>query len=228
MKTTKQLMLAASMAVLPALSVSAHLLAGSLTPKGGETYAVGENISIEWVATQAHDGRYDIYYSKDGGKTYAVELAGPWQGSKTDNAKNVYLWKAPAAAASTQVRIRICQLFGGHCAEPGTYMMDSPANFTISTSTGLEREKQASEPRLDFSEDGKSLVAAFTLTGEHEVSLKAFDVSGKCVATVVEGRIGAGEHRLPVFQDGAEIKGPLMFTMTLDGKAGITQTWKGQ
>jgi hypothetical protein len=228
MRKTMQLLSAATMAAFSALPVSAHLLAGSLKPAGGETFVVGENITIEWVATQAHDGRYDIYYSKDGGKTYAVELAGPWQGSKTDNAKNSYLWKAPAAAASAQVRIRICQLYGGHCAEPGTYMMDSPANFTITTSTGLEREKQADEPRLDFSADGKSLIAAFTLTGEHDVSLKAFDVSGKCVATVVEGRIGAGDHRIPVFQDNAEIKGPLMFTMTLDGKAGITQTWKGR
>lgn len=228
MKTTMQLMLATSVAALSVLPVSAHLKAGSLKPAGGETYAVGDNITIEWVATQAHDGRYDIYYSKDGGKTYAVELAGPWQGSKTDNAKNTYLWKAPAAAASTQVRIRICQLSGGHCVEPGTYTMDSPANFTITTSTGLQQENQAGEPRLDFSGDGKSLVAAFALTGEHDVSLKAFDVSGKCVATVVEGRMGAGAHRIPVFQDKAEIKGPLMFTMTLDGKAGMTQTWKGQ
>lgn len=221
-----QLIMAASLAALP---VSAHLKAGSLTPAGGETFAVGANISIEWVATQAHDGKYDIYYSKDGGKTYAVELAGPWQGSKTDNGKNVYLWKAPAAAASSQVRIRICQLFGGHCKEPGTYMLDSPADFTISTSTGIERDNQAGaiEPRLDFSADDKGLVTSFTLTGEHDISLKAFDVSGKCVATVVEGRIGAGEHRLPVFQDRSQVKGPLMFMMTLDGRAGTTQTWQG-
>jgi len=227
MKTTTQLILTASLYALP---VSAHLLAGSLKPAGGETFAVGENITIEWVATQAHDGRYDIYYSKDGGKTYAVELAGPWQGSKTDGAKNTYLWKAPAAAASAQVRIRICQLFGGHCVQPGTYMMESPANFTISTTTGIAPENQAGtgEPRLDFSADGKGLAASFALTGEHEVSLKAFDVSGKCVATVVEGRLGAGEHRFPVFQDRSEVKGTLMFTLTLDGRAGTTQTWKGQ
>jgi hypothetical protein len=215
---------------LIALPVYAHLQAGSLKPAGTETYAVGENISIEWVATQAHDGRYDIYYSKDGGKTYPVELAGPWQGSKTDGAKNVYLWKAPAAAASSQVRIRICQLYGGHCVEPGTYMLDSPANFTISATTGIEGGNRtgAVEPRLDFSTDGKSLVASFALSGEHEISLKAFDVSGKCVATVVEGRLGGGSHRIPVFQDRSEVKGPLMFTMTIDGRTGMTQTWKGQ
>jgi hypothetical protein len=226
MKTALNIILVSSLVALP---VYAHLLAGSLKPAGTETYAVGENISIEWVATQAHDGRYDIYYSKDGGKTYPVELAGPWQGSKTDGAKNVYLWKAPAAAASSQVRIRICQLYGGHCVEPGTYMMDSPANFTISATTGIESGNQtgAVEPRLDFSTDGKSLVASFALSGEHEISLKAFDVSGKCVATVVEGRLGAGAHRIPVFQDRSEVKGPLMFTMTIDGRTGMTQTWKG-
>jgi hypothetical protein len=227
MKIALNIILVSSLVALP---VYAHLQAGSLKPAGTETYAVGENISIEWVATQAHDGRYDIYYSKDGGKTYPVELAGPWQGSKTDGAKNVYLWKAPAAAASSQVRIRICQLYGGHCVEPGTYMMDSPANFTISATTGIESGNQtgAVEPRLDFSTDGKSLVASFALSGEHEISLKAFDVSGKCVATVVEGRLGAGAHRIPVFQDRSEVKGPLMFTMTIDGRTGMTQTWKGQ
>lgn len=227
MKTAMQLILAAAMAAIP---VSAHLKAGSLKPAGGESFAVGENISIEWVSTQAHDGRYDIYYSKDGGKTYAVELAGPWQGSKTDNAKNVYLWKAPAAAVSTQVRIRICQLSGGHCVEPGTYTMDSPANFTISATTGIERNNQAEagEPRLDFTADGKSLIASFALAGEHEVSLKAFDAAGKCVATVAEGRLGAGEHRLPVFQDRADFKGPLMFTLILDGRTAKTQTWQGR
>jgi hypothetical protein len=173
MKIALNIILVSSLVALP---VYAHLQAGSLKPAGTETYAVGENISIEWVATQAHDGRYDIYYSKDGGKTYPVELAGPWQGSKTDGAKNVYLWKAPAAAASSQVRIRICQLYGGHCVEPGTYMMDSPANFTISATTGIE----------------------------------------------------SGNQTGAVFQDRSEVKGPLMFTMTIDGRTGMTQTWKGQ
>lgn len=213
-------------ASIPAL---AQIQEGSLKPAGGETFAVGANISFEWVATQAHDGKYDVYISKDGGATFPTELVGPFQGSTTDGAKNTFVWKATSAWASTQVRFRICQLYGGHCTQPGVYTMVSPANFTITTTTALspEARKESPESRLTFAADEKNLTVAFSLTEEKTVSLKAYDVTGNLLTTVAEAKVGAGSHRYTLSSSQVDLKGPLVFKLEVGGDAAITQVWTG-
>lgn len=226
MKSFRNSIVVSLAAAIPAL---AQIQAGSLKPAGGETFAVGSNISFEWVATQAHDGKYDVYISKDGGATFPTELVGPFQGSTTDGAKNTYVWKATAAWASTQVRFRICQLYGGHCTQPGVYTVVSPANFTITTSTALspEARKDSRESRLAFSADDKNLTVAFSLAEEKTVSLKAYDVTGNLITTVAEAKIGAGAHRYTLPSSQVDLKGPLVFKLQVGGEAAITQVWTG-
>ena len=210
-------------ASIPAL---AQIQEGSLKPAGGEIFTVGSNISFEWVATQAHDGKYDVYISKDGGATFPTELVGPFQGSTTDGAKNTFVWKTTSTWASTQVRFRICQLYGGHCVQPGVYTMVSPANFTITTSTALSPEA-GKESRLAFSADEKNLTVAFSLTQEKTVSLKAYDVTGNLLTTVAEAKVGAGSHHYTLSSSQVDLKGPLVFKLEVGGEAAITQVWTG-
>jgi Lytic polysaccharide mono-oxygenase, cellulose-degrading len=213
-----------------AMTASAHLKAGSLLPAGGETFQTGKAITIEWTATQAHDGRYDIYFSEDGGKTYPLEMAGPWQGSKTDGAKNTYLWTPKAEHETTQGRVRICQLFGGHCVQPGTYMMDSPANFTISAqATALQSEKPSAEASAPFALiAGKDkLDLRFTLAETQNVSIQAYDVSGTLVATIAQGEFAKGEHQMKALESTAQFKGPMVFTLDLGKNGTVSQMWSG-
>jgi|GEM_PF-4730729 len=219
--------LASLLAVLPA---SAHLKGGTLKPAGGETFEVGATMTIEWVAEQAHDGRYDIYVSKDGGATFPTEIAGPWQGSKTDGAKNIYLWKIPEGWTTTQGRVRICQLFGGHCVQPGTYMMDSPANFTVTvaaTALQPQNQAQAGETRLDFLAQNGKLDIRFNLIEAQKITLKAFDVAGNCVATLAQGEWAKGEHLITALDKVGDTQGPLVFKLTLGDNRVISQLWSG-
>lgn len=215
---------------LGAISAYAHVKSGSLLPAGGETFQTGATMTIEWTATQAHDGRYDIYFSKDGGKTYPLEMAGPWQGSRTDGAKNTYLWKIPDDAVTTQGRIRICQLFGGHCVQPNVYMLDSPANFTISSQpVALQPEKAVKDAAVSFAlvADQSKLDLRFTLAEKQNISIKAFDVSGNLVATVAQGEFAQGEHQIKALEAASQHKGPLVFTLDLGKNGTVSQMWNG-
>ncbi len=207
-------------------TASAHLLAGSLMPKEG-TFVVGATMSIEWIASQAHDGKYDIYLSKDGGVTF-TEIVGPYQGSLKDGGKNAYPWKVTSAYVSTKFRIRVCQLFGGHCVQPNVYMMDSPTNMIIANVSGISQNNNTGmlDPQMQFLADNKNLTVAFTLSQERNISLKAFDVDGKLVATVANGKKGAGEYRFPVLSNATNFKGPLVFKLEA-GEEVFTQIWSG-
>ncbi len=227
MKTQILSGLAFFMAALPA---TAHLKEGSLKPSGTESFQVNNTMTIEWVATQAHDGRYDIYFSKDGGKTYPLEMAGPWQGSKTDGGKNTYLWKIPTDAVTAQGRIRICQLSGGHCVQPGVYTMESPANFTITAAgTDITPDNQIPnhESGLDLLAENGKLDIRFRLDQAQNVSLKAYDATGTWVATLFQGAKEKGEHRVTAITNGSDLKGPLVFKLQIGENQVLSQMWQG-
>jgi hypothetical protein len=46
-----------------ACDASAHLVAGSLRPAGGDTFKAGERIPIRWTVEQEHSGSYQVSYS---------------------------------------------------------------------------------------------------------------------------------------------------------------------
>lgn len=208
--------------------IRAHLLVGSLKPAGGESFKPGEVMTIEWVATQAHTGKYDFYFSKDGGKTWPTEFAENWQGSKTDNGKNAYRWTIPAGTNTTQGRIRVCQMFGGHCTEPGIYTMDSQ-NFTISNTAGLQDGMGApiQAPSIRFRSKSHSIEVAFDLSEAMEVSLLVFDAEGKQVESLFEGRLQAGAHRFSALSNQVESSGPMLVRLKR-GDEVTSRIWGGR
>ena len=198
-----------------ALPAMAHMEQATLKPAGGETFKPGDVMTIEWVATQAHDGLYDIYYSSNGGTSWPVEFAERWQGSKTNGAKCSYRWTIPANTANTtQGRIRVCQLSGGHCVQPGVYTISS-GNFTISNTPSGVRDAaaQAVAPSLDYRADSRTVDLVVPLQAGMLVTLKAYDAAGKEVADLYSQRLEAGVHRLSLFATRLQDRGPLLFRL---------------
>lgn len=201
---------------LAATQVGAHLKAGSLLPKGGETVAIGQKVEISWFQDTGHDGLYDIYYSKNGGTSW-VEFEEGWQGPKTDGVKVAYSWTVPANAATAQAKIRVCQMAGGHCTN-STYTLVS-ANFTISATNSVQSAVGALPSQLRFDAAAGAVEASFEMESEGRVLVEAFDVDGRLVATVYEGVRGAGPQRLSVRSTAlAGSKGPFAIRLIAGSK----------
>ena len=213
-----------ALAVL-ALSVpaTAKLLDGSLKPDGGEAFKPGETITIEWTATTAENGKYDIYLSKDGGKTWPTEFAEGWQGSTVDGAKNAYRWAIPSGINTTQARIRVCQLSGGHCVQPGVYTLAS-GDFTISPTAGIGAENLSGygSSSLTFLPGGNGLEIQMKLSEAGPVLLQVLDASGKVVESLIDERLDAGEHRRSLVSKRLGSAGPMFVRLV---QAGRTRTW---
>ncbi len=205
-----------------------HLEVGSLLPKGGETFYVGDAMTIEWNTLQAHDGRYDIYFSKNGGETYPLEMAGPWQGSRTDGEKNTYLWEIPEDAVTTQGRIRICQLAGGHCKDPGVYMMDSPENFSIEeepASIGRNIKSAINPYNFSITSLENRLDVHFNLAEGNSVSLKAYDLSGKLLSTLIEKNLAGGNYEFSYDRGLSGNSSAVVFKLEVNGLFAASKIW---
>lgn len=214
--------------LLGTLPSAATLLAGSLTPAGGETFKPGTVMTIEWVASDADNGQYDIYFSRDGGRTWPVEFAEGWQGSTVNGAKNAYRWTIPANTANTTTaRIRVCQLSGGHCTQPGVFTLVS-GDFTISNSTSIEGglPMAGAGPRFDFTPETGTIQVEFHLAAAAEVSLRAYDAAGKLAAEIPERSMGEGTQGLSLSSQGLEGAGPLVFRLKM-GSETASWTWQG-
>lgn len=205
-----------------ALVAGAHLDQASLTLTPAGPYRPGTAVTIEWVANVAHDGKYDLYYSSNGGTSWPTEFGEAWQGPTTDGAKVAYRWTIPANTANTtQGKIRICQLAGGHCVQPGTYTI-STANFTISNTVGLGEAAGASAPSLAYQPFARTVDLVIPMVSAELVTLKAFDAAGKEVADLLSRRLEAGHHKLSLYANRLEGHGPLLFRLT---RGAETTTW---
>lgn len=208
---------------LSALAASARLVSGSLKPSGGESFKPGEVMTIEWVASQADNGKYDLYFSKDGGKSWSIEFAEAWQGSTVDNAKNTYKWTIPANINTTQGRIRVCQMSGGHCVQVGGYTLVSQ-DFTVSNSNAVApAAPEAAAPQFAFSPQAGSLEVEFDLPEAGQVTLDAIDAAGQRVAGLLDRRLEGGPHRLSMSSHRLQAAGPLFFHLTRGDR---TSVWK--
>jgi len=217
------------LALFTSISTFAHLQEGSLKPEGGEIFEVGETMAIEWTANIAHDGRYDIYISYDGGETFPDEIVGPWQGSTKDGEKNVYLWELTEEAVTGQMRVRICQLYGGHCKEPGTYMLDSPQDFSVIMPVGVNDglNKNSDDARMHLISTQNTLTISLNLPQDQNISIKAYDIKGHFVATIASGRQVSGDHQFTYSLDNLKHKGPLVFKLKQGLQDVSSQIWNG-
>ena len=206
---------------------SADLDQASLKPVGGDTYKVGDGVNVEWVATKAMTGKYDIYISIDGGKTYPTSMeVGNWQGPTIDGSKATYRWVFKAAHVSTEARFKVCQLAGGHCTQPGVYTISTPANFIVSSSSGIQSGPVGAAPSLRFVPESRSLEVSFGLGDARQVEVQAFDTRGKLLVSLDKGRMEAGDHRFSVFSNRLDASAPILFKLKV-GDQVTTQSWNG-
>ena len=125
MKTIVRHLLCCATLVAGAGTAQAHV--GVLNPNGGETFQVGEQVSIEWTVLISHAlQNWDIRYSVTG-------AGGPWipvalnlpPGSNAVGSVHTYLWTVPNTP-SDQVRVRVRMDNAGQ-----NYLDMSNADFTI-------------------------------------------------------------------------------------------------
>lgn len=120
----------------------AHLVAGSLVPKGGQVFRPGESVTVTWGVDVPHREGIDLALSLDGGRTWATirsNLADEDKGG-------TYKWTVPPTP-TTRARLRICQTEKSpKCTDadslsrasgPAPYVLVSGA-FTIQVATVIE------------------------------------------------------------------------------------------
>lgn len=209
-----------AIAAFAAASSYAHLKSGSLSIKGGESFTVGEKVTVTFVQTVGHnDGRFDFYFSKNGGTSW-TEFAAKWPGPKGDNETISYVWTVPNSE-TTIGQFRACQLAGGECTD-ANYILKS-GNFTIKAAgAGVEPGARALTPALEFAREG--VTAEFNLPTAGRVTLQAFDASGRVLATLVDAEKAAGDHRLSLFSNRLQqASGNVVLKLTF-GAESLTRT----
>lgn len=175
----------------------AHLKAGSLNPKGGESFAVGQKVLVTWVQSQAHDRKYDLYYSKNGGGAW-TEFEANWLGAAGDNDTCKYQWTIPNAVSS-QVQLRVCQMAGGHCTD-AAYVLKS-SNFSITAATPVLPRAPETAGKLEFDASTGNLAFGFSLAAPGRVTLQAFDAQGKLMDVLLDEEKAAGDFSLSIASD---------------------------
>lgn len=108
-----------------AAGASAHLVAGSLRPQGGESFSRGSVLAIHWVIEQEHSGNYQISYSPSPG-VWVVLLSGLRNNGARFNQAMDTSWRIPdTLAPSSTARIRVWQ----SSPEPGNTNASDSTNF---------------------------------------------------------------------------------------------------
>lgn len=216
-------------ALLGAGLAHSHLVATSLSPKGGETLHVGDNISILWSADQNHNEGIDIAFSKDGGTT--------WKDLKNDlndNVKvgNTFKWVVTADAETNNGLFRVCQ--SGPCTNQkvtraggngGPWYLVSGAVTISPSTTGIQSPQAASGLDMDFNPSTRSMDVSFSLARRESVLLQAFDTQGRLAATLIDGEYSAGPHALSVFSNGLGANGGSLVFKLKAGEQVKTHTW---
>ncbi len=156
-------------------------------PVGGETFTVGEILTVQWHILVEHNQQdWDLYFSSDGGTTYdPIELDLPVEQLQYD-------WTVPDVLTE-QARIKIVQ------DNTGTDYSDSSGNFTIEEgSTGADEhgehpgtlELLATHPN-PFSD---TATIRFALPAVGAVDLAIYGRSGQRARTLLSAQRPAGEH----------------------------------
>lgn len=208
MKNTK--VMAAVLGILGgACLTEAHVVAGSLNIKGGETLTAGATKNITWTQQFGHnDGKYRIRYSKNGGTDW-TDVEASWQGPKGDGAAMSYSWTVPSDATA-QGKIHVNFIRGG-LTDPD-YNLTS-GNFTVSASSGVRQAATEAGNSVSFNPANRNVEVSFAAARDARVTLQVFDAKGKSLATLLDGPRKAGAHRLSIFSSSLAAGGPLLFQL---------------
>jgi hypothetical protein len=204
---------------------AAHLMDGSLSVKGGETFAPNQVVPLKWNVTVLHDGKMDIDFSKNGGTSWTSIRAG-YQATSGDNTFN---WTVPNES-TIQGKVRVCLGAGSSCTDvkvsspsSAAYALVSPV-FTISGTSAISPAAAKGAFSLDYSPATRNVAVSFALAESGPVLLQAFDTRGRLLATLLQGDFAAGSHTLSLFSDRLETAGALIFKLKA-GSQVQSQNW---
>jgi predicted MPP superfamily phosphohydrolase len=167
-------------------------------PNGGEVWNLGSSYSITWTATDDEGVvSVDILLSTDGGATYGRTLA---TGEANDG---TYSWLVDGVPTS-QARIKVI----AYDADAGSGEDASNADFTINDPVAGVNGGQGIPPRLVIAGSVPNPFSArtairFGIPRDGWANLSLYDVSGRLVATVIDGSVSAGYHEAGWVNDGA-------------------------
>jgi hypothetical protein len=158
------------------------------SPSGG-VYANGLNLGVRWTASDdVGIVHARVRLSLDGGVTYPMLLAeGPLDGALD------WTVDVPTDQASYAARVRVEVLDGQQrvaTALSGAFTIEPGTTGAAELPTALALSQNHPNPF------NPQTVIGFSLPRAQDVRLKIFDVQGKLVRTLVEGRIEAGVHQV--------------------------------
>lgn len=156
-------------------------------PRGGEVFAPGQTVTLEWHVDIPHDQQnWDLYYSIDGGATWRIVR------QNLPVATLTYDWLVPEVDTEQAV-LRVVQ------DNTGMDYESVSGTFTIhAVATAVEEPAPAPEafgltaayPNPFF--DATTL--RFAVPHAAHVVLTAYDLRGRAVATLVDRVVGTGAH----------------------------------
>jgi len=156
-----------------------------VTPNGGESVGVGSVMDIQW--NQSDDigvVQVEVLLSTDGGASFNQVIAsGALNGS--------FSWTVDASAGNTNRVKVICHDSSGNSTEA-----ISAANFTIG---GVSAVGDLPAGRVALAQNAPnpfnpSTEIKFSVPSDQDVTLRIYNVEGRLVRTLIQGRQIAGNH----------------------------------
>ena len=160
------------------------------SPKGGETFAVGDTITIKWTLIQQHQqDNWDIYYSPDGGNTFdtlAIDLP---------NSNFEYQWVI-TQEITQEGRIRIVMDNTVETDYEGT-----SNNFSITETVVSVQDIEEIPKSFNLSNNypnpfNPMTTIEYSLPIRSDVSLIIYNIRGREVARPLFGTMPAGNHKV--------------------------------
>jgi len=158
-------------------------------PSGGESFNVGETITIQWHIIIAHDQlNWDLFFSSDGGVN--------WTSIQSDIPveQTSYDWTVPDIQTD-QGRIKIVMVNNGSDYEDSCsdfVIQDSPTNLVTDGTIATQFALKPNYPNPFNS----STVIRYSLTHESPVDLFIFSLKGEKVAILVSAIQKAGNYQV--------------------------------
>ncbi len=204
-KITKVLSIAAVLVV----SVSmAHI--NTLNIKGGETFTPGAKQTISWVLATAHGSSFSISYSKDGGTTWAKvvdNLPLVAQGATAS-----YSWTIPTETTTKGM------IWVNHVTSTPPNLTGADYNlksgvFTVGPTSSINTNNTEIKSTLAYNTSTQSIAVAYSLVNNENVTLEAFDASGKLLVTLLNQNQNAGAYNQTISTQQIVAKGQIIFKL---------------
>ena len=156
-------------------------------PKGGESFQIGNTITIQWTEEINHgEANWDLLFSKDAGETWDTVKA------DIDLMTLEYNWDPPVETDAGIIRII-------QDNETGLiYHADSEAFEIKSLSTSVFGVDPGRFSLQVYPNPLRSSgIVSFSITMHRDVTLNLLDREGKFLDTIYAGHLESGSHSIP-------------------------------